>query len=161
MRHRSCCFAILAAVLGASNARAQVPLEHGPLTPPAAIGAALRDSLQAKAGRYPFVGFLMFGRDSALLVFEDSAYHADAVREGKWMFGPPVTAAEADSCPPEKVLGRKIARVLWRGLDRPTSLQNVMIAVRGSQGIDKWSSTRMYFYPSQLTGRWAGDPGSK
>jgi hypothetical protein len=114
--------------------------------------------LQARAGHYPLVELKIFLHDSAVLVFEDSSYTGKAVAEGKWMFGPPVTAAEADSCPPEKVLGRQIARVLWRRGGKEADLQTVIVRVHGSAGLDRWSHTDMYYYPPQLEGRWAGDP---
>lgn len=75
----------------------------------------------------------------------------------RWMFGPAVTAAEADSCPPEKVLGRKIARVLFRFLDRPAAMQQIVVAVHGTNGKDRWTVEDMYYYREQLEGRWAGD----
>ena len=76
------------------------------------------------------------------------------------MFGPPVTDAEADGCPPEKVLGRKIARVLWRGLGRPSELKYIMVTVRGTTGVDRWTTNTMYFHRSQLEDVWAGDLGT-
>src|SRR5439155_16778546 len=96
--------------------------------------------------------------DSALLVFDDSTLTADNLHAERWMFGPPVTAAEADSCPPEKVLGRKIARVFWRASGRPKQMQKVIVAVKGTTGIDRWTAESMYFYRSQLANVWAGDP---
>lgn len=151
----------LFAVLGARTLPAQVPLAFGPLQPPSALGAAQRAAIAGIAGGYPFVGFQLFGRDSALLVFEDSTLTAAASGANTWMFGPPVTTAEADGCPPEKVLGRRIARVFWAGWGRPTQAQHVMVAVRGTVGRDKWTAVTMYCLPSQLDGPWAGDrPGT-
>ena len=115
--------ALIAALASAPSAlSAQVPLPFGELEPPAALGTTLRDAVSRRAGGYPFAGFRLFGRDSALLVFDDSTLTGDALRAGHWMFGPPVTAAEADSCPPEKVLGRKIARAFWANWGRPVKL---------------------------------------
>lgn len=90
-------------------------------------------------------------------MFEDSSYTVAAARAGKWMFGSAVTVAEADGCPPEKVLGRKIARVLWHSMGKPQDLQFITIAVRGSTGLDRWSNTTMYYHRSQLDGPWVGD----
>ena len=81
-----------------------------------------------------------------------------ALQAHTWMFGPAVTAAEADSCPPEKVLGRKIARVLFRALNRPAAIQQIVVAVHGAIGKDRWTGESMYYYREQLEGRWAGDP---
>ena len=119
--------------------------------------AALRAALQARAGHYPLVEIILFPHDSALLVFEDSSYTGKAVVGRTWMFGPPVTEAEADRCPPEKVLGRQIARVFWRLGGKEADLKAVVVRVRGVSGLDRYSHTDMYYYPSQLEGRWAGD----
>ena len=121
------------------------------------VSAALRAALQARAGHYPLVEITLFPHDSALLVFEDSSYTGKAVAARTWMFGPPVTEAEADSCPPEKVLGRQIARLLWRRGGKEADLKTVVVRVRGVSGLDRYSHTDMYYYPSQLEGRWAGD----
>ena len=138
-----------------------VALTLGGATPVRAQGknvpAALRAALQERAGHYPLVEIILFPNDSALLVFEDSSYTGKAVATRTWMFGPPVTEAEADSCPPEKVLGRQIARVLWRRGGKEADLKTVIVRVRGVSGLDRYSHTDMYYYPSQLEGRWAGD----
>jgi hypothetical protein len=141
-------------------ALAQVPIPGSEADSPSALPAALRSAVANTARRYPLVGAKVFGRDSVLLVFEDSTLTAEPLRAGTWMFGPPVTAVEADSCPPEKVLGRRIARALYRGLGRPADLQKVMVLVRGTKGIDRWSAMYMYYYQSELARRWAGDPES-
>ncbi|HEY5218949.1 MAG TPA: hypothetical protein VIJ16_04020 [Gemmatimonadaceae bacterium] len=117
----------------------------------------LRRGIQTTADHYPLVGYTFFGSDSATLVFEDSSMTTAALSARTWMFGPSVTKAEADGCPPEKVLGRKIARVLFRELGRPTSLKQVSVVVRGAVGLARWSYEHMYYYPDQLSGRWAGD----
>ena len=137
---------------------AQVPLAFSDAVKPvSSMDSQLRAALQAKAGSYPLVGYAFFGRDSVLLVFEDSAMTGAALNAHTWMFGPAVTAAEADSCPPEKVLGRKIARVLFRFLDRPAAMQQIVVAVHGTNGKDRWTVEDMYYYREQLEGRWAGD----
>lgn len=122
------------------------------------VPAELRSALQQRAGRYPLKDVVVFGRDSALLIFQDSTYTGDAGRAGTWMFGPPVTVAEADNCPPEKVLGRQIARVFWRGLGTRLGLQQVVVQVGGTKGMDQFSRISMFYYPVQLEGLWAGDP---
>ena len=147
---RLICLSLIAAALtlsGATPVRAQG--EN--------VSAALRAALQARAGHYPLVEITLFPHDSALLVFEDSSYTGKAVAARTWMFGPPVTEAEADSCPPEKVLGRQIARLLWRRGGKEADLKTVVVRVRGVSGLDRYSHTDMYYYPSQLEGRWAGD----
>ena len=151
--------AVLAFALGSSaaSAAAQTPLAFGPLEPPAALSATLRTTVVEKASQYPFAGFRLFGRDSVLLVFDDSTLTGRALETGTWMFGPPVTTAEADSCPPEKVLGRRIARLFWDRSGRPADMQLIMVAVRGTKGIDRWTVSTMYYPRHQLDGPWAGD----
>ena len=128
------------------------------IRPASTMDATLRVPVQEKAGRYPLGGFAFFGRDSIILVFVDSNYTGASRLAGTWMFGPAVTPVEADGCPPEKVIGRQIARVLFRALGRPGALKTVIVAVHGTRGLDRWSVSKMYFYPEQLTGKWAGDP---
>lgn len=135
-------------LLAASNALAQQP-----------IPAPIQVKLQAKAGpQYPLRVALLIGRDSARLVFDDSTLTGQSMNGGGWMFGPPVTVAEADSCPPEKVLGRRLARILWRELGRPMSLERVTVRVQGTVGKDRWSYVDMYYYKSELERPWVGDP---
>src|SRR5215213_5817891 len=134
---------------------AQTPLAFGPLQPPAALDSALRGAILEKAAAYPFVGFRFFARDSVLLVFDDSTLTDDALTARRWMFGPAVTVAEADGCPPEKVLGRRIARSLWVRWGRPSEIQYVLVAVRGTSGRDRWTAETMYYPRSQLQGPWA------
>ncbi|MEA3245580.1 MAG: hypothetical protein U9Q74_05435 [Gemmatimonadota bacterium] len=137
---------------------ANAPLAFSRAVKPAsAMAPPLRTAVTARAGRYPFDGYALFGTDSVLLVFTDSSYTAAGERAGTWMFGPPVTAAEADGCPPPKVLGRQIARALFRAMGRPPGLQQVVVSVHGTAGGDRWSVVDMYFYPEQLSGKWAGD----
>jgi hypothetical protein len=146
----------------ASSAAAQPSLVFTDVVKPvASMKAPLRSAIEAKAKGYRFVGFAFFGSDSALLVFEDSTLTTPALRANTWMWGPPVSVAEADGCPPEKVLGRQIARALFRALGRPTGLQQIMVAVHGTLGLDQRSAESMYYYPEQLTGRWAGDPSPR
>ena len=147
---RLICLSLIAAALtlsGATPVRAQGNN----------VSAALRAALQARAGHYPLVEVILLPHDSALLVFEDSSYTGKAVAARTWMFGPPVTEAEADRCPPEKVLGRQIARVLWRLGGKEADLKTVVVRVRGVSGLDRFSHTDMYYNPSQLEGQWAGD----
>jgi len=152
---------LLVASLLARVLSAQTPLAFTQLQAPGELDRAIRDAVVQKAGKYPFVGFRLFGRDSALLVFDDSTLTADAAHANTWTFGPPVTAAEADGCPPEKVLGRKIARVFWSEWGRPAETQYVMVAVRGTRGRDRWTAETMYYRRSQLIEPWAGDPPSR
>jgi hypothetical protein len=155
MRRTLC---ILATLAGASVSMAQVPLPfQDGLRAPAKLAPALVDSLRAKAGQYPFAGYRFIG-DSALLVFEDSTMTAAAVTSHTWMFGPPTTKAEEDGCPPEKVLGRRLARIFWRGAAKDSGVKIVMVAVHGTKGGDRWTAETMFYYPSQLEGAWAGEP---
>jgi hypothetical protein len=121
----------------------------------------VRAAIEQKAEAYRFEGFRFFAKDSALLVFVDSTLTATRLRAHTWMFGPVVTAAEADSCPPEKVLARKIARAFWRSWGRPADIQYIIVAVRGTKGRDRWTSTSMYFHKPQLVQAWAGDPSAR
>ncbi len=143
-----------------SQAAGQVPIPGSDADAPSVLPAAVRTAVANTARTYPLTGVRMFGRDSVLLVFDDSTLTAAPLNAGTWMFGPPVTAAEADSCPPPKVLGRRIARALYRGLGRPSDLEKVIVLVRGTAGIDRWTAMGMYYYRSELTGRWAGDSES-
>jgi hypothetical protein len=125
------------------------------------VSAAVRAALQAKAGpRYPLGNVTIVAGDSAVIEFADSTYTGEARAARKWMFGPPVPIAEQDSCPPEKILGRKIARVLWQNGGKAAKVQKVVVVVHGTIGKDRWSRTDFYYEPSQLDGPWAGDPAS-
>lgn len=137
---------------------AQGPVALGPLDAPTALDSALRRAVVAKAGAYTFVGAKRFARDSVVLVFDDSTLTSAGVQANTWMFGPPVTAAEADSCPPEKVLGRKIARAFWKAWGRPSETQLVIVAVRGTRGKDRYTAQYMIYPRRQLTDAWMGDP---
>jgi hypothetical protein len=95
--------------------------------------------LQARTGHYPLVAVTIFAHDSALIVFEDSTYTGNALAAGTWMFGPPVTAAEADHCPPQKVLGRQVARIFWRRGGKDAGLKTVIVRVQGTIGLDRYS----------------------
>ena len=88
---------VLALCAAAPALTAQVPIAFGPLEPPAALPPEVRAAVVAHAIGYPFMGFRGFGRDSVLLVFDDSTLTSAALEAQTWMFGPPVTAAEADS----------------------------------------------------------------
>lgn len=141
-----------------STAAAQ-PLAFSKVIQPAStMDAKLRAAVQKQAGVYPLEGFAFFDRDSVMLVFIDSSYTGAAVKAGKWMFGPPATAAELDGCPGDKVLGRKIARALFRAMGRPAALQQVVVTVRGAVGIDRWSASDLHYDRERLTAKWEGDP---
>ena len=124
----------------------------------AQLPAGAADEMRRKAGPYPLLEVSMVRGDSAVLVFQDSSLTGSALNGHKWMFGPAVSAAEADSCPPEKVLGRKVARVFWRRVGKEANVKMVVVRVRGTVGVDRFTSFDMYYYPAQLEGRWAGDP---
>ena len=136
----------------------QTPIEFQPLRAPSTLAPQVRAAIELKAGSYQFEGYRLFAKDSALLVFVDSSLTATGLRAHTWIFGPPVAAAEADSCPPEKVLARKLARTFWRRQGRPAELQYMIVAVRGTTGPDRWTATSMYFQNFQLAQAWAGDP---
>ncbi len=130
-----------------------------PLTSP------LRATVQRTAGAYPLTSAIAFGRDSIVLAFADSSLTDRARRTGTWMFGPPTTKAEADGCPPEKVLGRRIARELWRTLGKPSTLKLVIVRIDGpwiedSTGSQTKESSALYYPRFQLTGPWVGDSGN-
>lgn len=113
------------------------------------------------AKSYPLDSAVQYGRDSIVLVFRDSTFTSDRLEAGTWMFGPPATKAEADGCPPEKVLGRRIAREVWSALGKPRQLQQVIVRIRGPRVGDEFDYTEMqwdFYYPRfQLTGQWVGD----
>ena len=153
----------LVAVIGFSaTARAQAPLAFQPgLQPPSELAPALRQAIKELAPQYPFEGVRVFGTDSVLLVFADSTFTGESSRSNRWMFGPAVTSAEADSCPPEKVLGRKLARTYWRATGRPTEIKQILVAVHGTVGVDRWSVITMYYTYGQLAAKWVGDDGPR
>jgi hypothetical protein len=124
-----------------------------------AVGAphSLTPRLQAVAGSYPVHDVEFFGRDSVRIDVEDSSRTVSAVRAHAWMFGPPVTAAEAAGCPPQKVLGRRIARELWRSQVHTIALELVIVRVHGTSGLDRLSYEDMYYRPADLDAPWAGD----
>lgn len=124
---------------------------------PQFTAAGLTPRIQLAAGHYPLVAINLAAPDSAELVFVDSTLTATGLHAGTWMFGPPVTEAEADSCPPEKVLGRRLARILWREGGKAAGLRMVAVQVRGVDH-ERYTSIRMFYYPVQLEGPWAGDP---
>ncbi len=124
---------------------------------PATIG---RVALRA-ARSYPMDSAVHYGRDSIVLVFRDSSLTPERRDAGTWMFGPPATKAEADGCPPEKVLGRRIARAVWSAMGKPTQLQQVVVRIRGPRVGDAFDYTEiasdLYYPRMQLAGRWVGD----
>jgi hypothetical protein len=73
------------------------------------------------------------------------------------MFGPPVTAEEAGGCPPQKVLGRRIAREYWRRQGKAIAIETVIVRVHGSAGLDRLSYEDMYYGHADLDGPWVGD----
>lgn len=135
----------------------QVPIPGYDADPPSTLNAAVRSRLERTAGRYPFVGIKRYGADSTLLVFADSTLAAAPLRAGTWMFGPAAKAGELDGCPPEKVLGRKIARTYFDAVGRPSELRHVLVLVRGTKDLDRWTAMGMHYYGPQLAGKWAGD----
>jgi hypothetical protein len=140
-------------------ATGQTPIAFQPLSAPSSLAPEVRAAIEQKAGPYQFEGLRLFAKDSALLVFVDSGLTFTGLSSHTWMFGPSVSVAEADSCPPEKVLARKIARIFWRSWGRPAEVQYMIVAVRGTKGPDRWTATTMYFQKFQLEQAWAGDPG--
>ena len=144
------------ALLGLSNVACSPEPSDNPELPRTDT-PALREALQQRAGPYPLDSVVFFGNDSALVVLADSSYTGEKVRAGTWMFGPPVTPEEAGKCPPEKVLGQRIARVLWWHHGADTTLQTVIVRVHGTEGADRFSSTSMYYYLQQLREPWVGD----
>lgn len=132
-------------------AHAQRPLAHS------ATRAAARASTP-----YPLDSAYAFGADSIVLVLRDQTLTQKRQAAGTWMFGPPATKAEADGCPPEKVLGRRIARATWAALDKPKGLKFIMVRVRGPwDGDPLLSRTQLvedfYYSYEQLAGPWIGD----
>lgn len=126
------------------------------------IARSVHAQLQRSAGAYPLDSSYALGRDTLVLVLRDSTLTAAASDAGTWMFGPPTTEAEEDGCPPEKVLGRRLARIVWTELGKPADLQLVIVRVRGPRAGDPLGRmsqlTVDLFYPRfQLTGPWVGD----
>ncbi|HVX41361.1 MAG TPA: hypothetical protein VHB25_17485 [Gemmatimonadaceae bacterium] len=117
----------------------------------------LRPPLQRVAGPYPIETVEFFRADSARIVVEDSSRTAKAVMDGQWMFGPPVTAEEAGGCPPQKALGRRIARELWRQHGKRVGLQEVIVRVHGRAGADRLSYVDMHYGRAELDEPWVGD----
>jgi hypothetical protein len=123
---------------------------------------ALQNLLRRSAGSYPLDSAYAVRVDSAVLVFGDVSLTPAAVEAGTWMFGPATTKAEEDGCPPEKVLGRRLARLLWTYIGKPKELAIVTVRVRGPLVEDALGSATQIseelFYPRfQLTGPWVGD----
>ena len=116
----------------------------------------LKAALQTRAGAYPLKEVVLYGRDSAEVFFEDSLLTRDALEAETWMFGPPVTAEEAGACPPEKVLGQRIARELWWRLGADTTLQQIVVRVKATK-MDQLAEIGMYYYLEQVRDPWVGD----
>src|SRR3954471_7775914 len=95
----------------------------------AAVTPAARAEMQAIAKRYPLLEVRLGSGKSAEIVFEDSSLTPDRSARGLWTFGPPVTAAEADGCPPDKVLGRRVARAFWKSTGRRAGIDTVTVLV--------------------------------
>jgi hypothetical protein len=130
------------------------------------IARKVHAQLQRVAGPYPLDSVYALNGDTVVLVLRDSTLTAARADAGTWMFGPPPTKAEEDGCPPEKVLGRRLARIVWTALGKPVDLQLVIVRVRGplsGNPLESWDQvTEELFYPRfQLTGPWVGDrPGA-
>jgi hypothetical protein len=145
----------VALTCGSASVEAQQPVARN-----------VRAQLQRAAGPYPLDSAYALGRDTVVLVLRDSTLTTAASEAGSWMFGPPTTEAEEDGCPPEKVLGRRLARIVWTELGKPADLQLVIVRVRGPMTGRPLESMRKLtvdlFYPRlQLTGPWVGDrPGA-
>ena len=121
--------------------------------------------VQRAAGPYPLDSAYALGRDTVVLVLRDSTLTTAASEADTWMFGQPTTEAEEDGCPPEKVLGRRLARIVWSELGKPADLQLVIVRVQGPMTGTIESMRKVtvdLFYPRfQLTGPWVGDrPGA-
>ncbi|MHB8839664.1 MAG: hypothetical protein ACYC7F_12040 [Gemmatimonadaceae bacterium] len=129
------------------------------------VARNVHEQLQRAAGPYPLDSAYALGRDTVVLVLRDSTLTTAASKAGTWMFGPPTTEAEEDGCPPEKVLGRRLARIVWTELGKPADLQLVIVRVRGPMTGRPLESMNQLtvdlFYPRfQLAGPWVGDrPG--
>lgn len=141
---------------GASPVAAQFPFEPA-LTKPAALPSWVRRGVKAQAPRYRMVGGNVFGTDSILIAFEDSTLTSKGLQDSTWTFGPKPTKAESEQCPPEKVLGRKIARAVWREAGRPASWKMVAIQVRGTGDFEKYTGVTMFYYYTELAAPWVGD----
>jgi len=124
---------------------------------PKSVSAEIQRALQVRAGSYPLLEVQRFGRDSAYIVLEDSALTSDALAGDTWMFGPQVSAAEAGSCPPEKVLGQRIARELWWRLDSAARPSQVVVFVKSAHRDQRIAEIGMFYYLEQLQERWIGD----
>ena len=136
---------------------AQLPFEPA-LTRPADLPSWIRRGVKAQAPKYRMIGGNVFGTDSILIAFEDSTLTATGLENGTWSFGPKPTKAESEQCPPEKVLGRKIARAVWREAGKPASWKKVSIRVQGTrETMDKHVALTMFYYHSELTAPWVGD----
>jgi hypothetical protein len=138
----------LAACAGAATAH--------PLRAQRPVGAELVRELQAMAGRYPLLAAKAYPPDSAVLVFEDSTLSPGPPRAEPWMFGPPVTAEEAAGCPPPKVLGRRLARLLYRRLGQAQRPRQVIVVVQAPPPYSM-SRARMFYHQPELEQPWAGD----
>lgn len=145
----------VALTLVSYTGEAQQPITH-----------AVHWQLQRAAGAYALDSVYALGRDTVVLVLRDSTLTGAASDAGTWMFGPPTTKAEEDGCPPEKVLGRRLARIAWTALGKPADLQLVIVRVQGPRAgnlLERLSQLTVdLFYPRfQLTGPWVGDrPGA-
>jgi hypothetical protein len=113
--------------------------------------------VQRVAGRYPVLDVTFFGTDSALVEVQDSSRTVAAVLARTWTFGPPVSAEDAAGCPPEKVLGRRIARALWRVHGKTLGVTQIVVRVHGSSGLDRMSYADMYYGIHDLGDPWTGD----
>jgi hypothetical protein len=122
------------------------------------VTARVYAQLRTVAGRYPLRSVSVTHGDSAVLTFEDSTFGRHGA-DSTWMFGPPVTAEEAYGCPLPKVLGRKLARVFYRGIGKEAGVTRVIVRVRGTIGLGRLSSIDMYYGIPDLVDSWVGDKG--
>ncbi|HSB55708.1 MAG TPA: hypothetical protein VLD58_15210 [Gemmatimonadales bacterium] len=131
----------------------------GPLQAQRPVQPGVVRELQALAGAYPLLAATEYPPDSAVLIFEDSSLAPDHQRPGQWMFGPPVTEEEAAGCPPPKVLGRKLARLLYRRTGKAAPLKTIVVEVKAPAPFGQ-NRARMYYYLQELQEPWAGDRDS-
>ncbi len=122
------------------------------------LSARVSAQLRKVSGHYPLRSISVAHGDSAILTFEDSTFGRHGV-DSTWMFGPPVPADEAYGCPLPKVLGRKLARVFYRGIGKEAGVTRVIVRVRGTVGLGRESYIDMGYGIHDLVDPWAGDRG--
>lgn len=122
------------------------------------VTARVYSQLRSVAGHYPLRSVNVTHGDSSVLTFEDSTFGRHGA-DSTWMFGPPVTAEEAYGCPLPKALGRKLARVFYRGIGKEAGVTRVIDRVRGTIGLGRLSFIDVYYGIPDLVDPWAGDKG--